>query len=53
MAGNDPYLRFNSSGAEVTNTDWVDTAATGFELSSAGGNEANSSGVTYIFLAIA
>jgi hypothetical protein len=53
VAGNDPYLVLNSTAAEVTNTDWVDTAATGFELSNAGGNLANSSGVSYIFLAIA
>jgi hypothetical protein len=53
VAGNDPYLALNSTAAEVTNTDWVDTAATGFELSNAGGNLANSSGVSYIFLAIA
>jgi hypothetical protein len=53
VAGNDPYLLLNSTAAEVTNTDWVDTAATGFELSNAGGNLANSNGVTYIFLAIA
>ena len=53
VSGNDPYLRFNTTAAEVTTTDWVDTAATGFELSNAGGNLANSNGVTYIFLAIA
>jgi hypothetical protein len=53
VAGNDPYLTLNTTAAEVTNTDWVDTAATGFELSNAGGNLANSSGVSYIFLAIA
>jgi hypothetical protein len=53
VAGDDPYLELNTTDAEVTNTDWVDTAATGFELSNAGGNLANSSGVSYIFLAIA
>jgi hypothetical protein len=53
VAGNDPYLLLNSTAAEVTNTDWVDTAATGFELSNVGGNLANSNGVSYIFLAIA
>jgi hypothetical protein len=53
VAGNDPYLALNSTAAEVTNTDWVDTAATGFELSSNAGNLANSNGVSYIFLAIA
>jgi hypothetical protein len=53
VAGNDPYLQLNSTAAEVTNTDWVDTATTGFELSNAGGNLVNSNGVSYIFLAIA
>ncbi len=52
VSGNDPYLALDSTAAEVTNTDWVDTAATGFELSNAGGNLANSSGVSYVFLAI-
>jgi hypothetical protein len=52
VAGNDPYLALNSTAAEVTNTDWVDTAASGFELSNAGGNLANSNGVSYVFLAI-
>jgi hypothetical protein len=53
IPSNDPYITLNTSAAEVTGTDWVDTAATGFELSNAGGNLANSSGVSYIFLAIA
>jgi hypothetical protein len=53
VSGNDPYLLLNSATAEVTNTDWVDTATTGFELSNAGGNLVNSNGVSYIFLAIA
>jgi hypothetical protein len=53
VAGDDPYLLLNSTAVEVTNTDWVDTASTGFELSNTGGNLANSNGVSYIFLAIA
>jgi hypothetical protein len=53
VAGNDPYLLLNTTAPEVTTTDWVDTAATGFELSNAGGNLVNSSGESYIFLAIA
>ena len=53
VAGNDPYLLLDSTAGEVTTTDWVDTAATGFELSNTGGNLANSNGVSYIFLAIA
>jgi hypothetical protein len=53
VSGDDPYLALNSSAAEVTNTDWVDTAATGFELSNAGGNLANSNGVSYIYFSVA
>jgi hypothetical protein len=53
VAGNDPYLLLNSIAAEVTGTDWVDTDATGFELSNAVGNLANTNGGSYIFLAIA
>jgi len=52
VAGDDPYLVLNSTAAEVTNTDWVDTAATGFELSNAAGNGANSAGVSYLFFAV-
>jgi hypothetical protein len=53
IAGNDPYLLLNSSAAEVTGTDYVDTAATGFELSSTAPAALNDNGGTYIFLAIA
>jgi hypothetical protein len=53
VAGNDPYLVLNSAAAEVTITDWVDTAASGFELSNSVGNLANVVGGTYLFLAIA
>jgi hypothetical protein len=53
VAGNDPYLLLNSTAAEVTTTDWVDTANSGFELSSAVGNNVNINNATYIFLAIA
>jgi hypothetical protein len=52
-AGNDPYVLFNDSVPENTITDWVGTAATGFQLIVGGSNLANSNGVTYIFLAIA
>ena len=52
VAGNDPFWRLESADAENTSTDWVDTAASGFELSAAG-NSANISGASYIFLAIA
>jgi hypothetical protein len=53
VAGNDPYLLLNSTAAEVTSTDYVDTAATGFELSNAAGNPVNVASRNYIFLAIA
>ena len=53
VAGNDPYLLMNSTAAEVTGTDYVDTAATGFELSSTAPAALNANGGTYIFLAIA
>jgi hypothetical protein len=53
VAGDDPYLLLNSTAGEVTNTDYVDTAATGFELTSTAPAAINASGGTYIFLAIA
>jgi hypothetical protein len=53
VAGNDPYLLLNSTAAEVTNTDFVDTYSLGFELSSTAPAALNASGGNYIFLAIA
>jgi len=53
VAGNDPYLLLNSAAAEVTGTDYVDTYAAGFELSSTAPAAINNSGGTFIFLAIA
>jgi hypothetical protein len=53
VAGNDPYLFLNSTAAEVTSTDYIDTAATGFELSSTAPAAINANGGTFIFLAIA
>ena len=53
VAGNDPYLLLNSTAAEVTNTDYVDTYSAGFELSSTAPAAINASGGTFIFLAIA
>jgi hypothetical protein len=54
VAGNDPYLVLNfPAAAEVTNTDWVDTLATGFEVSNVGSNLVNVNGGVYTFLAIA
>lgn len=53
VAGNDPYLLVNSALAEVTNTDYIDTASTGFEISSTAPAAINASGGSFIFLAIA
>ncbi len=53
VAGNDPYLLLNSTAAEVTSTDYVDTYSAGFELTSTAPAALNASGGTYIFLAIA
>jgi hypothetical protein len=53
IPSNDPYLRINSSAAEVTSTDYVDTNAVGFDLTSAASGTVNANGAAYIFLAIA
>jgi len=53
VAGNDPYLLLNSTAAEVTGTDYVDTYAAGFEVTSTAPAGLNATGGTYIFLAIA
>ena len=53
VAGNDPYLLLNSTAAEVTSTDYIDTASAGFEISSTAPAAINASSGTFIFLAIA
>jgi hypothetical protein len=53
VSGNDPYLLMNSSSAEVTSTDYIDTYSAGFEISSTAPAAINASGGTFIFLAIA
>ena len=53
VAGNDPYLLWNNGAPEITNTDYIDTASTGFEISSTAPAAINASGGTFIFLAIA
>jgi hypothetical protein len=52
-SGNDPYLFLNSTAAEVTGTNYVDTDSTGFKVTAAAPAGLNASGGTYIFLAIA
>ena len=53
VSGNDPYLLLNSTAAGVTNTDYIDTASAGFEISSTAPAAINANGGTFIFLAIA
>ena len=50
---NDPYVRVNSTAAEVTNTDYIDPYSPGFEISSTAPAAINANGGTFIFLAIA
>jgi hypothetical protein len=53
VAGNDPYVLVNSTAAEVTNTDYIDPLNAGFTVTSSAPAALNTSGGTYIFLAIA
>ena len=52
-SGNDPYLLLNSTAAEVTGTNYVDTTSVGFQVTAAAPAGINANGGTYIFLAIA
>lgn len=52
VAGNDPYLLLNSTAAEVTSNDYVDTYSAGFEISSTAPATINANGGTFIFLAV-
>ena len=52
VAGNDPYLLLNSSAAEDTGTDYVDTAASGFQISSTAPAAINANGGSFIFFAV-
>jgi hypothetical protein len=49
----DPYFLLNSTAAQVTGTNYVDTDTTGFKVTAAAPADINASGGTYIFLAIA
>ena len=52
-SSNDPYFFIDSTAAEVTGTNYVDTDSTGFQVTAAAPAGLNASGGTYIFLAIA
>jgi len=53
VAGNSPYLIINTTGASVTNTDYIDPLSAGFTVTSSAPAALNASGGKYIFLAIA
>mgnify|MGYP007032655028 FL=1 len=53
VSGNDPYILLNSAAAEVTNTDYIDPLNAGFTVTSSAPAALNTSGGTYLFLAIA
>jgi hypothetical protein len=53
VAGNDPALYLNSTAAEVTGLDWIDADSTGFVVNETATIAANTSGVSYIFIAVA
>jgi len=52
VAGNDSYLLINSTAAEVTSTDYIDTYNAGFEISSTAPAAINASAGTFIFFAV-
>jgi hypothetical protein len=53
VAGNDSYLLLNSTAAEVTSTDYIDTYSAGFEISSTAPAAINANGGSFIFFAVA
>ncbi len=53
VSGNDPYFLLNSNAAQVTNTDYIDPLNAGFTVTSSAPAALNTSGGTYLFLAIA
>jgi hypothetical protein len=53
VSGNDSYLLLNSTAAEVTSTDYIDTYSAGFEISSTAPAAINASGGSFIFFAVA
>jgi len=53
VAANDPHLSLNTSAAEVTTDDSVDTDSTGFIVNQVAATNINVTSATYIYLAIA
>ena len=53
VSGNDPYFLLNETAAQVTSTDYIDPLNAGFTVTSSAPAALNTSGGTYLFLAIA
>ena len=53
VSGNDPHLSLNSTAAEVTTDDSVDTDSSGFVVNQLSATNINVSSATYIYLAVA
>jgi hypothetical protein len=52
-AGNDPYMEFNSSNAQVNTQDWIDLTSSGITINSgmSGGHAINDNGDSYVYYA--
>ena len=53
VAGNDPHLSLNTTAAEVTTDDTIDTDSSGFVVNQVAATNVNVNAATYIYLAIA
>lgn len=53
VSGNDPHLSLNTTAAEVTTDDSVDTDSSGFVVNQLSATNINVSSATYIYLAVA
>ena len=53
VAGNDVYSLWNSTSAEVTNTDYIDPHSSGFTITSSAPDSLNANGGKYFYLAFA
>jgi hypothetical protein len=53
VSGNDPHLSLNTTAAEVTSNDTIDTDSTGFVVNQVSATNVNVSSATYIFMSVA
>jgi len=53
VAGNDPYMRLNTTAAQVTSNDSIDPASSGFIVNQVGATDINVSGAKYAYYSVA